>query len=93
MSPSESVVSLLVCSASFLRDPAVFFFLCFLACFLFFCGGLWALELELLDIDACLSEPSLWLSSALLEVLLTDGCLVLLLGFFFFLDFSFLRID
>jgi hypothetical protein len=58
--------------------------------FFFFCGGLWVVELELLDTDVCWSpELSLWLSSTPLDELLTDGCLGLLEGFFFFF-FSFL---
>jgi hypothetical protein len=51
-------------------------------------------ELELLDIDVRWSlELSLWLSSALLDVLLMDGRFGFLLGFFFFLAFSFLHMD
>jgi hypothetical protein len=48
------------------------------------------LELEL-DPDSCLLELSLWLSPTLLDELLTDGCLDLLVGFFFFF-FSFLQL-
>ncbi len=71
-----------------------FLFLVLFGLLLLFLRGLWVLELELLDIDVCWSpELSLWLSSALLDVLLMAGRFGFLLGFFFFVAFSFLHMD